>query len=169
MGHRQQMTPAQRSAFDSMSYKRMLEERKGHNHSYMTDKLYSQLEKQGYIAYESKSMGEGEAIEVRDKLRKEGNFARIISSANRLRIRDYEVYYKGRMILDPDADGTQWLYRGLGISEQKHPELLPYACYDWERNDFLIGVTTSKALAKKLIDKYISEGKKAEGYVIYHG
>ena len=91
----------------------------------------------------------------------------------------YAVYAAGKewekvnrwnkLILDPDADGTQWLYKGMGVSEQKHPELLPYACYDWDRSSFLIGVTTSKKLAMQLIDKYISEGKKAEGYIIYHG
>lgn len=171
MGHRQQMTPKQRLEWDIRSYKLRKEANKGHNHSYMTDELYKQLEKQGYTTwkFEREYPSEGLAIEKRDELRKQGHYARIVSSANKVRIREYELYYKGRMILDPDADGTQWLYRGMGISEQKHPELLPYACYDWERNEFLIGVTTSKKLAKQLIDKYISEGKKAEGYVIYHG
>jgi len=76
---------------------------------------------------------------------------------------------KYKITLDPDADGSQWLYREMGIQAQDHPKLLPYACYDWARDSFLIGVTTSKALAKKLIDKYIAGGKKAIGYEIYHG
>lgn len=172
MGHRQHMTSKERLEWDSRNYRLRLEANKGHNHSYMTDKLYSQLKNSGYSAFvfdKGTETFESEAVKKRDELRKQGHYARVISSANRLRIRSYEVYFKPRIILDPEADGTQWLYRGMGISEQKHPELLPYGCYDWERNEFLIGVTTSKILAKELIDKYINEGKKAIGYIIYHG
>ena len=65
---------------------------------------------------------------------------------------------KHKMILDCDADGSQWIYRKMGVQEQRHPKLLPYACYDWERNEFLIGAAITKAAAKKLIDKYIANG-----------
>jgi len=75
---------------------------------------------------------------------------------------------KNKITLDPNADGSQWLYRDMGIQEQRHPKLLPYACYDWERNEFLIGVCITKNGAKKLIDKYISDGKTAIGYEILH-
>lgn len=75
---------------------------------------------------------------------------------------------KHKITLDHDTDGSQWLYREMGIQAQDHPKLLPYACYDWNRNEFLIGVTISKAGAKELIDKYIAGGKKAIGYEIYH-
>jgi len=98
MGHRQQMTPEQRLEWDIMQYKARLEASKGHSHSYMSYKLYEQLEKQGYVSYNFstsyETSSEYEAIEIRDKLRKEGNFARIVSTANKLRIRTFQVYYK---------------------------------------------------------------------------
>ena len=72
------------------------------------------------------------------------------------------------MTLDTDADGSQWLYREMGIQEQRHPKLLPYACYDWVRNEFLIGVAITKSGARKLIDKYIADGKNWIGYEISH-
>lgn len=171
MGHRQQMTPKQRLEWDTRNYKLRLEAKRGHNHSYMTDELYSQLENKGYKVwkFEIQYPTESQVNEKRDEFRKKGYYARIICSATRLRIRQYELYYKGRVIIDPDGDGKQWLYCGMRISEQIHPKLLPYACYDCDRNEFLIGVTTSKKLAIKLIDKYISEGKNAIGYQIYHG
>lgn len=59
-----------------------------------------------------------------------------------------------KMTLDPDADGTQWLYRGLIIMEQKHLKLLPYACYDKER---CIGTAETKKRAKEIIDDYFEE------------
>lgn len=96
MGHRQQMTPRQLLKFDIDSYKRRLEANKGHNHSYMTEKLYKQLEERGYSVwqFEYDSPSESMAIKKRDELRKEGHYARIISTANRLNIREYELYYK---------------------------------------------------------------------------
>jgi len=160
MGHRQQMTPKQRLDWDIMQYKARQEATKGHSHSYMNEKVYKQLDKQGYSQYKFskgyKTSSEHEATIVRDELRKEGNFARIISTANKLRTRNYGVYFKGKMILDPDADGTQWLYRGNGICQQTHHNLLPYACYDWEQSGLLIGTTNNKKLAQKLIDNYIA-------------
>ena len=71
-----------------------------------------------------------------------------------------------KITLDPNADGSQWIYREMGIQKQEHPKLLPYTCYDWERQEFLIGVCITKTGAKKLIDKYISDGKKAITYEI---
>lgn len=100
MGHRQQMSDKQRLEFDTMRYKRMLEARRGHNHSYMSDVLYEDLNKKGYERYlfneELKKYvaHEEEAIKIRDELRNTGHFARIISSANKLRIREYEVWFK---------------------------------------------------------------------------
>ncbi len=90
----------------------------------------------------------------------QGHFARVISFVNHLGIREYDVYYKGRMINDPDADGKQWIYRGMGISENSLPELLPFECYDWNRNEFLIGAAKTKKQAMKIIDKYLSDLKQ---------
>lgn len=71
-------------------------------------------------------------------------------------------------VLDPNADGSQWLYREMAISEQIHPKLLPYACYDLVRDEFLIGVAITKSGARKLIDRYISDEKNWLGYDITH-
>jgi len=98
MGHRQKMTPKKRVEWDIMQYKARLDASKGHSHSYMSDKLYEQLEKKGYVSYKfsttHETTSEYEAIAIRDKLRKDGNFARIVSTANKLRIRTFEVYYR---------------------------------------------------------------------------
>lgn len=40
MGHLKKMTPEQRSKFISWSYKRMLEERRGHYYPYWNDDKY---------------------------------------------------------------------------------------------------------------------------------
>jgi hypothetical protein len=100
MGHRQDMTQEQRLAWDDMQYKARKGAAKGHSHSYMSEKLYKQLQEKGYDSYEFsrgyETSSENEAIEIRDKLRSEGNYARIISTANRLRIRNYSVYFKHR-------------------------------------------------------------------------
>lgn len=163
MNHRQQMNSRQRAEWDSRSYKRMLEEKRGHNHSYMTDKLWNDLHDKGYKRHvfkgsQQETMSELEAIEARDNYRKQGNFARIISTANKLRIRDYEVWYKLNPILDPDSDGTDWLYRGCRISNQRmegHPELLPYACYVDNDESTFIDVTISMKRATQIIDEYL--------------
>lgn len=75
---------------------------------------------------------------------------------------------KNKITLDNNSDGNQWLYRKMGIQKQTHPKLFPYACYDWGRNEFLIGVCITKHGAKKLIDKYISNRCSAIGYEISH-
>lgn len=96
MGHRQQMTASQLLKFDIDSYKRRLEANKGHNHAYMNDKLYKQLEERGYSVwqFECNLPSESIAVKKRDELRKEGFYARIISIAKKLRIREYKLYYK---------------------------------------------------------------------------
>ena len=98
MGHRQKMTRKQRVEWDCMQYKARLNAAKGHSHSYMSNKLFDQLEKRGYVSYKfstnHETTSESEALEIRDKLRRDGNFARIVSTANQLRIRTFEVYYR---------------------------------------------------------------------------
>ena len=75
---------------------------------------------------------------------------------------------KHKIILDPDADGTQWLYRGMGICDQSvFPQLLHYACYDWLKNGSFIGVATTKRDAKKLIDEYLLKKMKTDTYMNY--
>lgn len=73
---------------------------------------------------------------------------------------------KHKAVLDKNADGNQWVYRNMGIQKQIHPKLLPYACYDWQRNDFLIGVSTTISGAKELIDNYISDGSNWTTYIV---
>lgn len=63
------------------------------------------------------------------------------------------------MVLDPDADGTQWYYREMLICDQRttvHPELSPYACYDPIHDDKLIGTASSKQSARTLVDDYLA-------------
>jgi hypothetical protein len=66
---------------------------------------------------------------------------------------------KNSMVLDPNGDGSQWLYRNMIILHQQHPLLLPYACYDIGRNELYIGVSTSKKVVKKMIDQYLNDDK----------
>ncbi|KKQ95337.1 MAG: hypothetical protein UT21_C0006G0009 [Candidatus Woesebacteria bacterium GW2011_GWA1_39_11b] len=99
MGHRQKMTPSQLLAFDCENYEMAKNSRRGHNHAYMTEELYARLMKENYTQYifdgGRRAIGwEHKAVEIRNEFRKNGFFAKIISCANRLRIRDYEVWYK---------------------------------------------------------------------------
>jgi hypothetical protein len=81
------------------AYAANLAARRGHNHSYMTDELYLHLTDSGYARHIFTETGsELIAIRERDNLRTKGHFARIVSTANKLRIRDYEVWYKSKSI-----------------------------------------------------------------------
>ena len=67
---------------------------------------------------------------------------------------------KQKMILDPDADGSQWLYRGCIVQDQTHPKLLKYACYSDENCNHLIDVCNSQRRAKQIIDDYLKTNKQ---------
>ena len=99
MGFKQDMTPEQRSKFESFSYKRMLEERRGHNHSYLTDEKYDALIKKGYQIWDfdgiKETRSESEAEQVRDGLRATGHYASIYSwRQGQIIMREYMVFYR---------------------------------------------------------------------------
>jgi hypothetical protein len=98
MGHRQQMTPKQRVEWDARNYRLRKEANRGHNYAYLTNDLYDHLELMGYEIYpykNSRDIGsELAAIEIRNKLKEEGNYARIVCVANKLRIKTYQVYFR---------------------------------------------------------------------------
>jgi len=135
-------------------YKALLESRRGHNFQYLTDELYMDLLAKGY-RQELETGSECNAKEKVSELRKSGHFARIVCEANRLRIRKYLVFCKQRMILDPDADGDQWLYRGCFIQRQDFQNLLKYCCFD--ENWHTLGSTDYQKNARQIIDEHLKQ------------
>ena len=51
MGHLQEMNDKQRSEFQSYQYKRMLEERRGHNYKYHSDELEESLKEKSKVLF----------------------------------------------------------------------------------------------------------------------
>ena len=88
MGHLQDMTPEQRSKFIAYSYKNKLECNRGYNFKYFNQKEWDKLEANGYQMWlfgdkrsDYKSEATTSVIEAKElveKLRGEGNYARII-------------------------------------------------------------------------------------------
>jgi uncharacterized protein YbaR (Trm112 family) len=120
MGHRQKMTPKERLEFDSMSYKRMLEAKKGTSHTYGTDEVLAHLEKNGYKELDlmglTNRLNLSMAKEIEKKLRETGHYARVIAHANKIRIPDYTVYYKARLVPAKYCTST-WYYLGYLIEK----------------------------------------------------
>ena len=58
--------------------------------------------------------------------------------------------------LDPDADGSQWLFLGYIIMKQNHPKLKPFLVLDTEDN--VVDAEFYFSEAKKLVIKTILEG-----------
>ena len=101
MGHLQEMNDKQRSEFQSYQYKRMLEERRGHNYKYHSDELEESLKEKGYEWYDfgsglEQTNFEDEAIEAVENLRETGHYARIICERMKVvqRVKYYSVAYK---------------------------------------------------------------------------
>lgn len=99
MRHRQLMTREQQIKWDSDNYKKRKEANRGHNFAYLTDELYRYLELKGYSQVETDNYNNTFFSEYIAKnkvaeLRGLGNYARILCIPNRLRIRDYAVFYK---------------------------------------------------------------------------
>lgn len=99
MGHRQQMTAKERLKWDIDNYNKRKEANRGHNFQYLTDELYKDFESKGYKQCRfmngndttfAESTAVGAAIEFRNK----GYYARVVCTANKLRIREYAVFYK---------------------------------------------------------------------------
>ena len=106
MGHRQEMTPKQRLQWDSMQYQAKLDANKGHNYEYWNDDKHGKLLTKGWeifsfpvkstISETEATSSELTAIITRDKLRTEGNYARIIAgySKNVQRMKMFTVIFK---------------------------------------------------------------------------
>lgn len=80
-------------------YRRRKEELRGHNFQYYSDKLHNELIKKGYKLHQfdgdsTRTMSESIAKSEVVKYRKEKHYSRIICITNRLRIKEYTVYYK---------------------------------------------------------------------------
>lgn len=105
MGHLQDMSDEQRSKFLSYSYKRKLEEQRGHNFEYWNDKKhYDLIENKGWalvgfegsFGLEDYTYSEIEAKEKVELLRQSNHFARIVCgySKNVQKIKTFSVIYK---------------------------------------------------------------------------
>ena len=111
MGHRQDMTPEQRLKWDIENYKRKLEANKGSNYEYWSDK-HEELLKNGWdlskMTYKNRNTNatyeeyatssELMAKEEVEKLRNDGNYARIVCGyeKNRQRVKMYSVIFKAK-------------------------------------------------------------------------
>jgi hypothetical protein len=101
MGHRQQMTDKERLDWDIAQYNARKEANRGHSYAYMDNALYHELESKGYKEYifdngDRVNQSEYMAKKVVDELRADGNYARIICVQNKVRTRQYSIYYKKR-------------------------------------------------------------------------
>ncbi len=99
MGHRQQMTDKQRLEWDSMQYKARKEAAKGHNYQYLTNELHSKLEALGYKMLvmqngNTSTHSESTAIGIVHEFRRKFYYARIVCHSNKLRIKEYCVFFK---------------------------------------------------------------------------
>jgi hypothetical protein len=85
-------------------YKRMLEERRGHNYQYVNDDVYIKLEKQGYEYHTFKkenradskeTLSELYAQEIVNQYRYEGCYSRIVCFPNDIRgLKTFCVIYR---------------------------------------------------------------------------
>jgi hypothetical protein len=110
MGHRQDMTPEQRQKWDCDNYKKRLEANRGSNYQYWNNK-HDELLKKGWdlfliterptrqwgkIFKTYSTSSEEHAKKYVEKLRSDGNFARIICGyeQNRQRVKMYSIIFK---------------------------------------------------------------------------
>jgi hypothetical protein len=110
MGHRQDMTPEQRLKWGCDNYKKKLEANKGSNYEYWNNK-HDELLKNGWDLFliteratrqwsqtfkKHSTSSELHAKKFVEKLRNEGNYARIICGydKNRQRVKMYSIIYK---------------------------------------------------------------------------
>lgn len=99
MGHRQQMTDKQRIDWDIMQYNAKKEALRGHNYQYLTSELHKKLELLGYKIMvmqngNTSTHSESTAIGIVQEFRRKFYYARIVCHANKLRIKEYCVFFK---------------------------------------------------------------------------
>ena len=111
MGHRQDMTPEQRLKWDCDNYRKRIESKRGRNYEYWKDEKHNKMLENGwnlYVFTEKSRYSWGKkmvkhAVSSEDyaklelsKIRKGGNFARIVCGyeQNRQRIKMYSIIFK---------------------------------------------------------------------------
>jgi hypothetical protein len=112
MGHPQKMNPKQKLEFKTFQYKRMLEEKRGHNYEYWNDEKHGKMLQNGWKLYEVtpgeshrqwsnifkhySTTLENKMKEVVKILRQSGHFARIVCGYDKdvQRTKYYSVIYK---------------------------------------------------------------------------
>jgi hypothetical protein len=112
MGHRQDMTPEQRLKWDCDNYKKKLEANKGSNYEYWNAK-HDELLKNGWDLFlitetsirqssqtfkRCSTSSENQAKKSVERLRNDGNYARIICGydKNIQRVKMYSIIYKAK-------------------------------------------------------------------------
>ena len=109
MRHRQDMTDKQRHEWDSRSYRLAMEARRGHSFEYWNDDKHGKMLENGWSLHQFSdkkfvewygTISEESAKEVVDKLRSEGNYARIVCgyNKNRQRIKMHSVIFKHKAV-----------------------------------------------------------------------
>ena len=107
MGHIKEMTDKQRISWIDLCYKRKKEANIGYNFPYFNKEKWEGLEKKGYQMYIFKDAWKNnkeatvsvlEAKDVVEKLRKQGNYARIICGyiKTKQQVKHYTVIYKSK-------------------------------------------------------------------------
>lgn len=99
MGHRQQMNRRRLAEWDLMQYEKSKAARRGHNFSYLTDDAYAKLIDDGYEEFtfpnkRKSTHAESQAVAHVIELRANGYYARIFCLSNKLRIKEYCIWYK---------------------------------------------------------------------------
>ncbi len=102
--HRQQMNDKDRLEWDIMQYNKRKEAQRGHNYKYLTDDLWNKLISDGYTETtfsngEKTTFSESTAVGAVQEFKRKFYYARIICVANKLRIKQYSVWYKKGVLL----------------------------------------------------------------------
>lgn len=169
MGHLQDMTPEQRRDFISRSRQATNEARRGWSFQYYSDELEKDLTSKCYKQWEFDGGHDTISImcakEQAEHLRKKGYYARVIvyPCCNIKGAQTYAVWYKRKRYLDPDSDGTEHLYLGFRICDQRndYKQGFPsFAIYDERKSPYtwINDSISAKSLrdCEKIIEKIIT-------------
>lgn len=98
---RQTMSYNNRIKFMIDNYRKTKAANRGHNFSYLTDKLYLDLLSKGYNQCKfdngkDSTFAESTAVGASIEFRNKGYYARVVCISNKIRIKEYAVFYKQR-------------------------------------------------------------------------
>jgi len=79
-----------------LQYQATLEARRGDNFTYLTDKVYVDLEIKGYALILEPTMSKVKAVNKAGELRATGHYARVFCESNKLNVRNFQVWAKKR-------------------------------------------------------------------------